>query len=424
MTWVVGLKTITDDKRKWIIDTHLAMKPIVGNRYFVNHSNCRLVYGLVPTYLDFLEHIRVTKTPRKVLNRLESSVKAGLQDPKVIAMMRAAAILATEIELTAIYAAKKLSYLELQDINFYSTVFKCLELWSTEDGAMQLFALPGSILGLIYETPKEDPYMKRIVEPHETDAEVLKILQGCLAKGAVVWATHASGHIDPATKNDFVVTPGRKKRGKGQQPHNDLCEGNMAWLRYLGVQARNLRVEGKNALTMSKRNNPIEFLKEGNLGVHSKLFAYIRRKARQDLKKAGTKMDVWRRISEDKAKYSEPEPMTELQAKRRATRDAAIAMRKATAMNYIEQLVDPYLNAEGDIAKKSVKELDEMIAAWKMVPKIINHQGTVWPGATFPKEGSGAENKLGKCGLKKSDKVANILSVLHSYVEATRPRAR
>ena len=92
----------------------------------------------------------MSKTPRKVLNRLESSVKAGLQDPKVIAMMRAAAILATEIELTAIYAAKKFSYLELQGINFYSTVLKCLELWSTEDGAKQLFALPGSILGLIY----------------------------------------------------------------------------------------------------------------------------------------------------------------------------------------------------------------------------------------------------------------------------------
>ena len=117
----------------------------------------------------------------------------------------------------------------------------------------------------------------------------------------------------------------------------------MAYLRYLGVQARNLRVEGKNALTMSKRNNPIEFLKEGNLGVHSKLFAYIRRKARQDLKKTGTKLDVWRRISEEKATYSEPEPMTELQAKRRATRDEAIAMRKATAVNYIEQLVSSLL---------------------------------------------------------------------------------
>ena len=168
----------------------------------------------------------MTKTPRKVLNRLESSVKAGLQDPKVIAMMRAAAILATEIELTAIYAAQTFSYLELQGINFYSTVLKCLELWSTEDGAKQLFALPGSILGLIYECPKEDPYMKRIVEPHATDAVVLEILQGCLKKGAVVYKTHASGHIDPATKNDFVVSAGMKKRGEHQNPHNDLCEGN------------------------------------------------------------------------------------------------------------------------------------------------------------------------------------------------------
>ena len=194
-------------------------------------------------------------------------------------------------------------------------------------------------------------------------------------------------------------------------------------MRYLGVQARNLRVEGKNALVMSKINNPLAFLKEGKLGVHSKLFAYIRLKARQDLKKAGTKKDVWRRISEEKVKYSEPAPCTELQARRKATREQAMAMHQATAADYIQQLVDPYLDAEGDIAKKSAKELDAMIAAWKLVPKIVNHQGHVWPGATFPKEGTGKPDKNGKCGIKKKDKVANILSVLHSYLDATRPRA-
>ena len=89
-----------------------------------------------------------------------------------------AAILATEIELPVIYAAKKFGYLQLQDTNFYSTVFKYLELWSTEDGGSQLFALPGSIIRLIYDTPKEDPYMKVIVAPHETDADVVKILKG------------------------------------------------------------------------------------------------------------------------------------------------------------------------------------------------------------------------------------------------------
>ena len=345
-------------------------------------------------------------------------------------MIRAAAILATQIELPAIYASKKMGYLQLQDINFYSTVFKCLELWSTEEGAKQLFTLPGTILGLIYQTPVEDTYMKRTVEPGvETDAEVLKILRGCLMKGAVVWATHASGHIDPETKNDKIVSSGMTKRsceekakGTGKS-NNDDCERIIANMRYLGVQARNLRVEGKNALVMSKINNPLAFLKEGKLGVHSKLFAYIRRKARQDLKKAGTKKDVWRRIAEDKVKYSEPAPCTELQAKRKATREQAIAMHQATAADYIQQLVDPYLDAEGDIAKKSVKELDAMIAAWKLVPKIVNHQGRVWPGATFPKDGTGKPDKNGKCGIKKKDKVDNILSVLHSYLDATRPRA-
>ena len=150
--------------------------------------------------------------------------------------------------------------------------------------------------------------------------KVLKILRGCLMKGAVVWATHASGHIDPETKNDKIVTSGMQQRGENSKSNNDDCERIIANIRYLEVQARNLRVEGKNALVMTKLNNPIAFLKEGNLGVHSKLFAYIRRKAREDQKKAGTS-DVWRRISEDKVKYSEPAPCTELQAKRKATRE-------------------------------------------------------------------------------------------------------
>ena len=101
-----------------------------------------------------------------------------------------------------------------------------------------------------------------------------------------------------------------------------------------------------------------------------------------------------------------------------------IHMMVNTAVGF-ESFVDPYLDAEGDIAKKSVKELDAMIAAWKLVPKIFNHQGHVWPGATFPKDGTGKPDKNGKCGITKKDKVNNILSVLHSYlhVTAARPRA-
>ena len=156
-----------------------------------------------------------------------------------------------------------------------------------------------------------------------------------------MWATHAIGHIDRETKNAFIVTSGKKERGKDHPSQNDACEGKIAQIRYIGVQGRNLRAEGKNALGMSKINNPLAFLKEGKLGVHSKLFAYIRRKARQDLKKAGTKKDVWRRIAEDKVKYSKPAPCTELQAKRKATREQAIAMHQATAADYIQQLVDP-----------------------------------------------------------------------------------
>ena len=96
-----------------------------------------------------------------------------------------------------------------------------------------------------------------------------------------------------------------------------------------------------------------------------------------------------------------------------------MAKNKATAGDFIQQLVTPYLNAEGDIAKKCGKELDSMIAAWKLVPKIINRENVEWV-AIFPKEGTGAPNKDGKRGIVKKDKVESILSVLNSYLKATR----
>ena len=128
---------------------------------------------------------------------------------------------------------------------------------------------------------------------------------------------------------------------------------------------------------MAKKNKTVQYLQEGNLGVHSRLFAYVRRKAREDLKKAGTKDDVHRRIAEDKVKYNEPAPCTELLAKKRATRDEAKAKNKATAVDFIQQLVQPYVNTEEAIAKKSGKELDGIMAAWKLVPPIANREG--WP---------------------------------------------
>ena len=67
-------------------------------------------------------------------------------------------------------------------------------------------------------------------------------------------------------------------------------------------------------------------------------------------------------------------------AKKRATRDEAMAKNKATAGDFILQLVAPYFNAEGDIAKKCGKERDSMIAAWKLVPKIINPRGRLARG--------------------------------------------
>ena len=57
------------------------MKPIVGNMYFVNHSNCERVYWLVATYLALLLKYTGAKDAGAVLTcNLRS--KWGSQKPK------------------------------------------------------------------------------------------------------------------------------------------------------------------------------------------------------------------------------------------------------------------------------------------------------------------------------------------------------
>ena len=80
MVWLAEQGDISDDLKK----LHLTMKPVIGSRYVVYHYNPRVIYSLKEVYLRFLEHLRITKTPKPHLNRLEMSVKKLLEDEKCI----------------------------------------------------------------------------------------------------------------------------------------------------------------------------------------------------------------------------------------------------------------------------------------------------------------------------------------------------
>ena len=120
-----------------------------------------------------------------------------------------------------------------------------------------------------------------------------------------MWATHAIGHIDRETKNAFIVTSGKKERGKDHPSQNDACEGKITDPLHWSSR-KEPTCRGKKRAWHVKDKQSSSVLEGMHLGVHSRLFDYVRRKARQDLKKAGTTNGVWRRIAEDKVKCSEP----------------------------------------------------------------------------------------------------------------------
>ena len=69
------------------LKTHLKMKPVAGTRYFVYHYNPRIIFALREVYLEYIEHVRSTKTAKTGLNRLEASVKKLLEDEQCLAQM-------------------------------------------------------------------------------------------------------------------------------------------------------------------------------------------------------------------------------------------------------------------------------------------------------------------------------------------------
>ena len=130
------------------------------------------------------------------------------------------------------------------------------------------------------------------------DNEVLTILRGlvkgCRGMGNSAYRAHG---IDRDTKNDYILSL-QECKVRGKERHlttPQVSESNIGFIRYLGVQARNLRMKG--ALLISKRNN--SGWKSTSDRVHEKLFACVRRKAQRDLNKAIIGLaGNWRRESQ------------------------------------------------------------------------------------------------------------------------------
>ena len=143
--------------------------------------------------------------------------------------MRAAAILAEQIEMPILHMSKQKSALQLRE--FHADVLRLLENWATDEGVEELMARSGELAMQANPEAKPSWAMDMVGAPHETDAEVKMILQGCTSAGVDVWQRHAAGSLGDDGKTAKEVTVGEQLRAGMAQGNNDVSERKMGMLR-------------------------------------------------------------------------------------------------------------------------------------------------------------------------------------------------
>lgn len=321
--------------------------------------------------------------------------------------MRAAAILADQIEMPILYMAKQKKALELRE--FHADVLRLLKHWATDGGVAELMSRSGDLMKQAYPEEKQNWAMEAIVAPHATDDEVKLVLQGCCEAGVEVWQRHAAGSFAADGVTAKEVTVGERLRAGATEGNNDHSERKMGMLRYLRTQMHRLRVAGKQALIMLRLNKPLVAVKAGELGQMCKVFALARTIARTEKKAAGPLENERRIEGEETAAYREqeaPKPsMTAQAVQARATR----AENKGLETAMVADVEGSLLLNDSEIAKLTDTQMGLMIRAWKLIPGTTFRNKHFWPGVKFPK-GTGS-----KGSLKKDEKAAALIDAIKIY---------
>jgi len=396
-TWLNNRVDKTPADRKYQL-LHQRMKPIVGNRYFVYHFNATIIFLMTDVYQEYLEEVRQhKKKDRSSLNRLESSVQRGLNDEKTIAQARAAAILNHQIEQPILWAAKKFKSLELNP--FHALVLQKLEHWSTEEGVEELLQLPGTLSRHVDPEGKEessDWMVKAVAAAHSTDAEVRLLLMGCCAAGAIKREQHAAGHLEG--KEARPVTDGMEKRGGMAEGSNDTSESNIALSRFIDMTMKRLRISGREALMLGKRNKPTMALKAGSIGNPAAVIKLMMKLAREEYEALGTESTEQLKISRDIELYRavDAPSISDAAQKARATKEANVAAAKELAADYIDCLI----LSDKVLMKLSDGRARLLIAAWKLVPTMTFENGSAFDAkCLFRSEGRGAKGAMLKLDI-------------------------
>lgn len=390
-----------DDIEPWLKELALSLLPEVGNRYFVCHMNCKVHFCLIEVYRRFIADVAARKK-KPGMNSLERSIDKALQDRPTTVQMRAGAVLADQIELPILWMSKKHRALELREMGFYSAVMERLEFWSTEEGAKQLMSLPGDLIKLRYPEERaptlSDRAMKVVVAAADTDAEVRAMLRGCCERGRAKFGEHAmnSGHL-VLTNGKYeaaVCTAAARKRAASMPAENDESEGNVGAYRCQGVQAKRLRVQGRSARRMGKKNKPVPAIKAGQLGDSAQVILMMRHVATEEDAVKKTQDEEDRAIGETSKRMHDLHAPG--QTEKAIAKAATKAKNDARAIE-LAQDVDALCLSQVQVENLKGAKLKEMVDAWKKVPAQTFAGGRSWGGAQFrkgKKGGSGPEGRV------------------------------
>ena len=327
--------------------------------------------------------------------------------------MRAAAILADQIELPILWMAKTKKALELRE--FHADVLRLLQYWATDDGVDDLVARTGELVKQAYPADKASWAMEAIVAPlsEASEEDLRMVLQGCCAAGVDVWKRRAAGSLaEDGTARP--VTEGEVMRAGNAEGSNDISERKMGMLRYLRCQMHRLRVAGKEALIMLRLNKPLVAVKAGELGEISRVFALARCVAREEKKASGALVNERRQEGQEKVSYPaicEPKPcQTDQAIKAAATKKANKEKQRAMPNDVGNQM----LLGNDAIMSASDQELGVLMKAWHLATGTKFSNGYYWPGA-WP---SGLPKGTGRKGsLLKIDKQRELTAVIETYCE-------
>ena len=371
----IRCKDSEDQYYKECVKVRLARQ--VGSRYFVTAANASKAFYLVPAAIEFLQFNGISDTSG---NRLEKELYVQLQDPTILALLKADALMFYFVyaDLTNLAKSKKMNksaydmgqhYLELK--MYLEEVEKYPEV--TLDKNYQVFPSEQRLYCDSAVNPREHhkPVWNRLFQEDGFDDIVLaKLSSGATAMKEKL-VMYASSQLPGGEYWD--PDPDIKSALSTIKPTNDLCESILGLNDYLTTAIPNMTQLTRSTMVAVKKNKTMKWLQTLPEAQQDDLTLFAMRKRR----------DVAMAYSEEQSKLKNRRQELMIQAKRRREllekkaaeeREALSKIHLITSVEELERLFADIDDSEGSAASKSNKKLAVLKEQVRVRKKVMNQK--------------------------------------------------